>query len=375
MKIALVHKRFDLRGGTERVLYRTAEGLRDRGHEVHLFCGKFSIAPPAGTFAHRVPSFGWPRTARVLSFAIAAPKMVRRSGCDVSLSFDRVLKQDIFRSGGGPHLSFIKKMIAAGPPWRRLWYALSPYHRCALAIERRQVAAGGHRKIIAISLDGKREFMEEYGVPEKDITVIYNGVDLERFHPRNRARYGARTRAGLDIPETARVALFVGTGFRRKGVNRLLRLWTGTGGPNAYLVIVGNDAKLAYYRTAWNHSRIRFAGPQPRVEEYYAAGDCLVLPAVQEAFGNVVLEALASGLPVIAGATVGASESLEGDLRHGLIDDPEDLPGLQGKIEWSLDPERWPALSRAARETAEKYSWDKYFDRVEELLEFARSRP
>ena len=48
MKIALVHKRLELRGGTERVLYRTAEGLRDRGHEVHLFCQQFRVPIPQG---------------------------------------------------------------------------------------------------------------------------------------------------------------------------------------------------------------------------------------------------------------------------------------------------------------------------------------
>jgi hypothetical protein len=96
-------------GSTERVLYRTAEGLRDRGHEVHLFCGKFSIPPPAGVFGHRVPSLRWPRTARLLSFAIAAPKMVEGYGCDVLLSFDRILRQDIFRSGGGSSPVFCQK--------------------------------------------------------------------------------------------------------------------------------------------------------------------------------------------------------------------------------------------------------------------------
>lgn len=43
MKIALVHKRLDLKGGTERDLFKTAEGLRDLGHEIHLFCGEFGV--------------------------------------------------------------------------------------------------------------------------------------------------------------------------------------------------------------------------------------------------------------------------------------------------------------------------------------------
>lgn len=372
MKIALVHKRLDLRGGVERVLYRTAEGLRDRGHEVHLFCGKFSIPLPPRVSGHRVPSFQWPRTARLLSFAVAAPKMVERYGCDVSLSFDRVLKQDIFRSGGGPHRSFIKKMVAESSIWRRIWYMISPYHRCALAIERRQVAPAGHRKIIAVSQAGKREFMEEYGLAEQNITIIYNGVDVERFHPRNRERYAHKIRESLAIPAGAPVVLFVGTGFRRKGLDRLLRVWTGQEASDAYVVIVGDDAKLSYYRNVWRHSRIRFAGPQSRVEEFYAAADVLVLPSVQEAFGNVVLEALASGLPVVTGRALGAVEKLQGALRQGILMDSDGPKELKQKIDWALDPERWPILSQEARRLAERYSWENYFSELEQQMQELR---
>ena len=369
MKIALVHKRFDLRGGVERVLYKTAEGLRDRGHEVHLFCGRFSIPPPTGVFGHRVPSFHWPRTLRVVSFALAAPRMVERHGCDLLLSFDRVVRQDIFRSGGGPHQSFIKKMIAQSSIWRRIWYTISPYHRCALAIERIQVSPTGHRKIIAISQQGKREFIEEYGVAGHNLTIIYNGVDVERFHPRNRERYAHKIRESLAIPPESRIVLFVGTGFRRKGLDRLLSLWTGQEAPDAHLVIVGNDAKLAYYRNIWGRSRIHFAGAQSRVEEFYGAADLLVLPSVQEAFGNVVLEALASGLPVVTCAAVGAAESLEDELRGGIVADSDGREGLRKKIDWGLDRERWTALSQLARRVAEKYSWENYFIRLEEQFE------
>jgi len=366
VKIALVHKRLEFRGGTEQVLYRTAVGLRDRGHEVHLFCGEFIIPPPEGVFKHRVSSFRWPRTARLLSFAVAAPRAVERYGCDVLLSFDRILRQDIFRSGGGPHRSFIKKMTAQSSMLRRLWYIISPYHRCALAVEKRQVASSGHNKIIAISMAGKREFIEEYEVPEEDIAIIYNGVDVERFHPQNRARYGNKTREKLGIPATADIVLFVGSGFRRKGADRLLQAWTEEGAPDAYLVIVGNDVKLSRYRKIWNHSRIRFAGPQSRVEEFYAAADVLVLPSVQEAFGNVVLEALASGVPVVICSAVGAAESLRGELCGGIVDDREGLEGLKTKIRWALDRERRPILSQIAREVAEGHSWDSYLDQLEQ---------
>jgi len=203
--------------------------------------------------------------------------------------------------------------------------------------------------------------MEAYGVPEEKLVVIYNGVDHERFHPRLRFEEGRKIREQLGIPLDDPVVLFVGTGFRRKGLDRLLHLWDSREFQGTYLLIVGNDAKLAYYRDRWRRREIIFVGAQSAVEDYYAAADLLVLPSIQEAFGNVVLEALASGLPVVTIPEVGAAEEIEGDLRDGIIVNADDPEELKDRILRLLSKSRWPLLSKAARNVAERYSWDKYF--------------
>lgn len=369
MKIALAHRRLEFRGGTERVFYRTAEGLRDRGHEVHLFCQSFPIDPPAGVVAHLVPGLSWPRTARLVTFAYLAPLVIGRHDCDVVVSFDRLVKQDLFRSGGGPHRFYIDKMNQHGARWKSLWYNLSPYHRLIFAIERRQASSRGSRKIVVASEQIKREIIEAFGVAETKVTVIPNGVDHERFHPRLRRDSGQRIRRELGIAKDSRVVLFVGTGFSRKGLDRLLRLWHEPLLPNTYLLVVGNDAHLPAYRAAWRKSPyVIFTGPRANIEEYYAAADLLALPSVQEAFGNVILEALASGLPVVTMPGVGASDKVEGDLRAGILENDDDPAELRQKILILLDPARWPSLSQQARRIAEKYTWDVNSERFEALL-------
>src|SRR5512145_3575972 len=81
LKIALVHKRLDLNGGTERDLFTTAEGLRDLGHDVHLFCSEFGVPAPFGVSAHRIPVPPLGRSIRLWSFATIAAGVVKRSGC------------------------------------------------------------------------------------------------------------------------------------------------------------------------------------------------------------------------------------------------------------------------------------------------------
>ena len=106
MKIALAHKRLDLKGGTERDLYRTAEGLRDLGHEVHLFCAEYGVEAPPETFSHRIPVLPLGRTARLWSLATWGPETVRRHRCDIVVGFGRMVTQDVVRSGGGTHRGF-----------------------------------------------------------------------------------------------------------------------------------------------------------------------------------------------------------------------------------------------------------------------------
>lgn len=369
MKIALVHKQFDLKGGTERVLYRTAEGLRDRGHDVHLFCGYFRIPPPPGTTGHRVPCMRWPRTARLLSFAWLSSRVIDRHRCNVTMSFDRIPKQDLFRSGGGPHRVFLEKMSKNSGPWRRLWYRLSPYHRCLLAIEKRQLGPDGCRKIIAVYQQGKREIVESYGVPEEKVVVIHNGVDHERFHPKRRHHEGRRVREELGIDPDKKVVLFVGTGFRRKGLDRLLGLWKSPGFQGVYLLVVGHDPRLSLYRRRWAGKGVYFVGFQSRVEDYYAAADLFVLPSIQEAFGNVVLEALAAGLPVVTVQGLGSTDELEGDLMEGVLIDPDDPEDIKRKMIRQLENDRWPKLSIEARRVAKKYTWGRYFEELEKQLD------
>lgn len=371
MKIALAHKRLDLRGGTERDFYRTAEGLRDLGHEVHLFCTEFEIPAPQGTFAHKVPVVPLGRTARLLSFAVLGPKAIAPHRCDVVVGFGRMVRQDVVRSEGGSHRVFLDKMKRGEGMWRRLWHASSVYHRSVLAIERRQFQTGNYKKILAISEEVRRELTTTYNVPQEKIAVIHSGVDQERFHPGKRNESRERIRKEWGIPAAAPVALFVGNGFQRKGLDRLLRAWESPALAGVYLLVVGDDAGRSRY-VSWAKrvapERIVFAGRQAAVEDYYGAADLLALPAFQEAFGNVILEALASGLPVVTSPTVGAAEVLTGDLEQGIVANPDDKQALAQKIRQMLDGVRWPGLSRAARETAERHSWNRYFEELQRQL-------
>jgi len=194
-------------------------------------------------------------------------------------------------------------------------------------------------------------------------------VDLARFHPAHRTTLGAAARRALGLADGARMCAAVGSGFARKGFDLLLRLWREAPPADTALVVVGDDERLARYRreAAALGGRVRVTGPRPDVEAVLAAADVACLPSRQEAFGNVVLEACAAGVPVVTTRRTGAAELLGGPLAALVVDDPEDLAALGRALAHALGPAH-DALARAARARAEEFPWDDHLDRLEALL-------
>jgi len=372
MRLAFMHRRLT-GGGTEADLARMASGLAARGHEVHVFCARQDASIP-GVVTHKVAVVRAGRVARLLSFAFAAPRAVARERWDVVMGFGRTPTQDVVRSGGGTHRSYLAAMERAGLRGRRR----GPYHTAILCLERRAFAPTGHRRVLAVSARVRDEIVADYGVPRERIAVVYNGVDLARFHPAHRATLGPPMRAALGIPGSARVCVAIGTGFRRKGFDLLLRLWREAPPADTVLVLVGGDERVAQFRrdaaTPPLAGRVFVTGSRGDVERVLAAADVVCVPSRQEAFGNVVLEACAAGVPVVTSRRAGASELLDGPLASLVVDDPEDMDALGAALARALGP-GGAALGRAARERAEALPWDDHVRRVEALLaEVARER-
>jgi len=371
VKIALVHKRLDLKGGTERDLFQTAEGLRDLGHEVHLFCSEYAVQPPRDVVAHSVPVIPLGRTFRLWSFAWFGQSAMNKADCDVVVGFGRVWYQDALRCGGGTHRGFLRRLGTAGGWRRRFWQDVSIYHRSLLVIEKRQFDPKSSRVIIAVSEQVKRDIIANYSVPAEKIVVLYNGVDKDRFHPARRGEVRDQLRNRWKIPLDAPLLLFVGSGFRRKGLDRLLSIWKSPRLDKVFLLVVGTDARIGQYRSRADSiapGRIVFTGRQEDVENYYAAADGFALPSLQEAFGNVVIEALASGLPVLVSRDAGASEILHGPLAEGVFDGSNETQTLERKLLWLLEKSKDPCCAQEARKIAEEYGWEDHFRKLETWL-------
>ncbi|MEB2284003.1 MAG: hypothetical protein B6D46_01820 [Polyangiaceae bacterium UTPRO1] len=352
MKIALVHKRYDRLGGAEWDCYELSRQLAGRGHEVHLVVGECRVPPDAAMHLHRVPVVRTGKLAKLASFAVMAPRVWRPIAADVVIGFGRTVGWDLFRASGSAHLRWLARVAAERGALHALRQRLSPYHRLILAIERRQYAADTRGMVLAVSELSRQEILESYPrLPAEKIAVLHYGVDVERFHPARRAADGAAVRAELGIGPEQPLVLLVGSGFRRKGVDVLLDVWRREPPAGAALVVVGNDQHLAQRSRAARAltGPVVFTGPRPDVERFYAAADVFALPSLHEGCPVAILEALASGVPVVTSRATGAPELLPGPLAELLVDDPRDAAAIAARLRLGLDPGRRPTFIAAAR--------------------------
>lgn len=196
------------------------------------------------------------------------------------------------------------------------------------------------------------------GVHGDRIAVVDNGIDPRRFHPVSPSvRDAERKRLGLpDGP----LALFVGQLLERKGLRQLALAWSivRDAVPSANLVVAGEgDQALADRAQA---SGAITLGSRGDVDALMRCADVFVLPSSNESFGNVILEAMASGLPVVTSAT-GMARRLPIDGRAGFIVDPNDPSAIAAALVQILGR---PDLGQALGARAQMFASEFHFPNI-----------
>jgi glycosyltransferase involved in cell wall biosynthesis len=215
--------------------------------------------------------------------------------------------------------------------------------------------------IVAISESVKRDLVEFEGANPDLISVVPNGVDIDRFCAANRERYRTVTRKELMLTDEEVAVLFVGNSWGRKGLRSAIEAISGSDQADVRLVVVGEGEQRGFVSGLAPDvaKRIIFVGSEfSQVERYYAAADVFMFPTVYEPFGLVILEALSSGLPSIFSACAGASEWLEDGVDAIFLHNPVDGQEARSALNSiTSDPEFAATLSLNGRQAAETLQW------------------
>jgi len=370
MKIAMSFPGCHRRGGIERVVLESCNFLSKRGHDVHLLTSdwdKECLDPRV--IVHPVPIPEQGSLLKLLAFAQRSPKILSdiKPGVDVHGAFGIQSPHGGIMWVPSVHKAWIEAS-AKQRDWKgRLKQKANLNHPAILAMEREYFVGKRYRRLIALTPQVKSDLMRLYGVPEGDIALLSNGYSPSEFNSlrAESMRYEMRKKLGYD--DCQKVVIFVANELERKGFFPLVQAIAQMKDPCVQLLAVGRLDEASYapeIAQLGMKDQVKFTGPSNDVATYYAASDIFALPTQYEAWGLVIVEALACGVPVLTSRLAGAAVTvIEGETGY-LLDNPNDSAEIASKLAQLLNLQ-----TRSRTEIEESvlhYSWDNV------LIEYER---
>lgn len=345
LNIALIRAKYNPFGGAERFVQNAVAALTQEGAAMTVITRAWPNAPkdqPGAAIDHIILN---PRyltsTGRDCGFADAVAAHLASTHYDLVQSHERIVGCDVFRAGDGVHAEWLAQRRRVCGAMKQFGMSISPHHRYLLATERAMFESSKLRAVICNSQMVKQDIERHFAIDRAKLRVILSGVDSTKFHPGLREEHRLTTRKSLRIPKSAPVALFVGSGFERKG---LIGFLTGLAEQTAHGplaresirgIVVGHDKHLFRYQAFADElglfDRISFVGGVDDVRPFYAAADVFVLPTLYDPLPNACLEAMACGLPIVTSTRCGAAELITHGV-EGFVVDALDTPAIADAI-------------------------------------------
>lgn len=331
-RLAIIRQKYRPDGGAERFVSRVLEALEEHNLDLNVITREWQGDTNPNWYIHLCNPLKLSRISRERGFAASARALCQKEPFDLVQSHERIPGCDIYRAGDGVHRRWLLQRARLLPEWRRNWLFSNRYHRYVMCAERAMYAAPELKAVICNAEMIKQEIIDDFGVPTDKITVIYNAIDNQKFMPAH-ARQRKLLRDKYRVPQQAHCLIFVGSNFERKGLVAAIRALAAT---DSYLLVVGKDKAEKRYRALAQSLgcsyRVHFMGVQKQMLSFYQAADALLLPTLYDPFPNVILEAMACGLPVITSTTCGGAEFITPG-QNGFVIDALDIAAISTTIQ------------------------------------------
>lgn len=351
-------------GGTGSRARVQAEELVRRGHHLTAVCPRWPGTRSEtvnGVEVHRLPMLDCPGLRRISFlpglFIWLLPHM---RGFDITQVFFGDARADLAIALGMLTRRPVYVALSGAGPQGELRLLRGVDHLT------RHFALRRARRVQTLSKEMTKDAVA-FGIEPSRVVQIPNGVDPVTFQPAVPCEK-QELRRRLGLPQDAVIALFVGRFSILKGMPELLEAWQVLASPGRLLVLVGSSDTTDSVGELTEAPSVVVRGWTNRIADYYRAADIFVLPSHTEGMSNAVLEAMASGLAVVA-TRVGGIETAIQDGVNGLLIAPQQWEPLRDALQRLLDdPDLRGGLGACARQTiVTRFSVARVVDRIEQV--------
>lgn len=311
MKFAfLIFKYFPF-GGVQRDMLRVATELARLGNQIDILTISWAgEAPGANIHVKLVPTKGLRNHTRYDNFIHRAQAEMTDANYDLVVGFNRMPGLDAYFAADP---CFAEKAHRQ----RNFLYRLSKRYRWFSACERTIFSQASQTEILLLSEREKAFFQRWYGTPDERFHLLPPYLSASRMALQNKGELRQRLRQEFGFNEEDDVLLMVGSGFRTKGLDRAIDAVAAL--PPATraktrLVAIGQDNPKVFNRLILERglkANVRISAGRDDIPQLMQGADLLIHPARRELAGHVLLEAMASGLPVLATDVCGYSSHID----------------------------------------------------------------
>ncbi len=371
MKLAFCLPKYFPFGGLQRNFLRIAQYFQRHGCEIIVYTLIWEGDVPAGFQAHVIPVRARWNHARNAEFIAKVTPLLEQGVFDGIIGFMKMPGLDVYYAADPCFQAKVRRH-------RSPLYRLSPRYRQFVAFEEAVFHRNSGTEILMLTETEIDNYMDCYQTPRERFHLLPPGISRDYRAPDNAADIRDDFRREFGISEDQDLLLMVGTGFKTKGLSRSLRAMAALPRPlrdKTRLMVVGDGDGSAYERLAGRlgiQPQVRFMRGRTDVPRFLLGADLLLHPAHTENTGNVLLEAMISGLPVLTTANCGYAFHVECARAGVVVPVPfrqQDLDTALARMLVSPDRDTWSRNGIAYGRTADLYSRPRVvFDLVREIL-------
>jgi UDP-glucose:(heptosyl)LPS alpha-1,3-glucosyltransferase len=345
-------------GGLARDFMRIAERCQSRGHEINVFTMEWHGPVPDGFHVVILPVQGLSNHARNQRFHNRLESILSSAKFDRVIGFNKMPNLDVYYAADPCYLD----KVATNNNWL---YRLGGRFRHYAAYERAVFGEASATVSLLISDVQKDLFKKYYQTPDTRLKLLPPGISKDRIAPENSSEMRKAFREKFKVSDDENIILMIGTAYRTKGLDRAIKGLAAL--PNQLraktrLFVVGEDKTSPFEKMARKfgvREQLFFLGGRDDVPQFLLGADMLMQPSYKENTGTAILEAIVSGLPVLATAVCGYAQHVEKAEAGRVVPEPFDdevFAKLLEELLTSQDRDKWRQNGIRYAQTEDLYS-------------------